>query len=98
MKLRELNGELIHLDPPAEGGGRPMRQVDALAEADAIQFDCPQCGPTHRCLVPFEGRAFGDGWAVDASSLSLETLTLRPSIFYQRGCGWHGFITNGEAA
>lgn len=63
---------------------------------------------THGCEVTFENREVqpdhgsqgSDGqptrWTV--SGTGLEDLTTLPSILLIGGCGWHGYITNGEAA
>lgn len=62
-----------------------------------------------RCFIPFAnpldgGPQYGpQGWTREGDTF--ETLTLRPSILRKKwtdrhgrehGCGWHGFITNGE--
>jgi hypothetical protein len=62
---------------------------------------------THHVLVWFSGSPVPpeigrnkDGQTVrwDASGTSLENLTLKPSILEQDNlCGWHGFVTNGDA-
>ena len=62
---------------------------------------------THSCEVTFEGRGAKDDegshtlegapsrWAVTGSTF--EDLSTHPSIFLNGpGCGWHGYITNGE--
>jgi hypothetical protein len=82
--------------------------VDSLAEASSITFKCPKCGG-HRVSVTFAGRGVPDHlgsqndqgqpsrW--DATGTWLADLTLRPSIWLNgAGCGWHGFVTNGDAA
>lgn len=76
-----------------------------------VCFDCP-CGDHdegHRCYVPFSNPLDGGpaldrhGWngsgGWQRTGETVETLTLTPSILRSRatgGCGWHGFITNGE--
>jgi hypothetical protein len=72
-----------------------------------VLFDCP-CGNAdeeHRCYVPF-ANPIGpgplktqQGW--QRTGESFETLTLAPSIWRhpdRGGCGWHGFIRNGEVS
>lgn len=61
---------------------------------------------THYVEVTFEGRGVrpdhgchdSDGrptrWQVAGSSL--EDLSTQPSVLVVGGCGWHGYITNGE--
>jgi hypothetical protein len=76
-----------------------------------ITFICP-CGThprdgeydTDRCCIIFENPLDGGG-RFDATTPghywtrvgeTFETLSLTPSIQRVGGCGWHGFITNGE--
>lgn len=70
-----------------------------------VILDCP-CGnhdETHQLYVPFANPLDGgpptntgknNGW--QRTGETFETLTLTPSILRIGGCGWHGFITNGE--
>lgn len=67
-----------------------------------VVFDCP-CGnhdEDHRCYVPFKN-PIGPGPYVNEKGWqrtgdTFETLTLTPSVLRIGGCGWHGFITDGE--
>lgn len=76
-----------------------------------ITFICP-CGThprdaeydTDRCCILFNNPLDGGG-KFDATAEghywtrvgeTFEALTLTPSIQRVGGCGWHGFITNGE--
>lgn len=60
-----------------------------------LYFQCPGCGQVigakHiiKPLIPGE-----HGWRV----VDFETLTVRESIKHTKpdGCGWHGYLTNGE--
>lgn len=54
-----------------------------------IIFVCP-CGCGDRRCLPVTG---DKRWIWDGNK---ETPTLTPSILYLDGCGWHGFLTNGE--
>jgi hypothetical protein len=61
---------------------------------------------THICDVTFADRNVPDAlgshntegksvrWTVSGDSF--QNLTTTPSILLEGGCGWHGFITNGE--
>lgn len=61
---------------------------------------------THYCDVTFADRGVPDDlgthnkegkavrWTVSGDTF--ENLTTTPSILIEGGCGWHGFITNGE--
>ena len=63
---------------------------------------------THWCEVSFEGRgvaelqgSHGAGgeptrWCVSGTGLA--DLSTQPSIQIVGGCGWHGFITSGDAS
>lgn len=64
---------------------------------------------SHRCFIPFKNPPDGGPpvygsdehpcWEREGDTF--ETLTLKPSIKRARehgGCGWHGFITNGEVS
>lgn len=80
-------------------------EVESLAAAQGIQFDCPKCLKAHRCAVTFSDRgALNSQGSQDAegkpsrwlvSGSGFDDLTARPSIFLKDSCGWHGFITNG---
>lgn len=66
-----------------------------------LMFNCP-CGCENRCYVQFANPLDG-GEVYDADqpkwkriSDTFENLTLTPSIHRSRGCGWHGYITNGQ--
>jgi hypothetical protein len=72
-----------------------------------ITFECP-CGCPDRVVVPFAnpldgGTQPGDpkdplfrtGW--QRTGDTFETLTLNPSVQRIGGCGWHGWIRDGQA-
>lgn len=97
---------LTELDPGwMAAGGEGISDKDGnpvpRREGVGVVFDCPDgCGIP--CYVPFanplDGGASHDpqrhGW--QRTGETFETLTLTPSILRRGGCGWHGFITNGE--
>lgn len=68
-----------------------------------VMFECP-CGCALPCFVSFKNPPDGGprydtrtGWHRDGDTF--ETLTLSPSILRSKekgGCGWHGWIQNGE--
>lgn len=94
MKLRDLEGQLIHSTP--EG----WRDVDTFAEADGVIFDCPLCGG-HKITVfsteaPAELEAAPNGKRWTLSGTSLDDLSATPSIQLTSGCMWHGHIRDGE--
>lgn len=108
-KLTDLNphflgsgGEGVSQLNPATGQYEPAPKREGVG----VQFDCP-CGCEMPCYVPFEnpldgGKPLRDDhgrplWARTGDTF--ETLTLTPSILRSKergGCGWHGFVTNGE--
>ena len=108
MKLADLNPRWIG----AGGEGIFRRNAAGelepapRREGVGIMFDCP-CGLDRGCegwvYVAFSNPR--DGGAPIASpgqptwartGESFETLTLSPSILRVGGCGWHGWVRNGE--
>jgi Family of unknown function (DUF6527) len=105
MRLTDLNpqflnagGEDCYTCDPETGALIPAPKRTGVG----VQFDCP-CGnhdEDHRCYVPFEHPIDGGpvlerkGW--QRTGDTFETLTLAPSILRVGGCGWHGWIRNGE--
>lgn len=100
MRIIELNARWIGAGGEgvtnADGTPAPSRQ------GVAVIMDCPcgKCGT--ELVVPFavavDGKPWQDkGW--NRSGETIETLSLKPSVkrMDKGGCGWHGFITNGEA-
>lgn len=105
MKLTDLNPRWVG------AGGEGITQNGEAVPARhgvGISFDCPcgKCGI--RCYVDFAnpldgGASLWDEYpthpAWQRTGETFKTLTLTPSILRSRakgGCGWHGFITNGE--
>lgn len=103
------NQQLVDLNPSWIGrGGEHVRDKDGNPVPErhgtGIILTCP-CGtcPEHNWLyVPFENPL--DGGAPDPTEHALWkrtgtnflTLTLHPSVRRTSGCGWHGFIRDGE--
>jgi hypothetical protein len=66
-------------------------------------FDCP-CGKCehHVCIMfrnPIEGPAYTERPSWQRTGESFETMTLSPSVHKDPalgGCGWHGWVRNGE--
>lgn len=106
MKLSVLHGEFFL----ARANGNYVR-TDAIAQSHGVIFLCPLCFAanggnegTHSILIPFADRGVPaefcpklPRWTF-VSGTSLDTLTITPSILIHAPCGWHGFITNGDAA
>lgn len=103
--------KLIELNPCFLGaGGYSVSNADGSPVPErhgvGLSFDCP-CGCGTRGYIDFENPLDGGPPHDTRPSLprwqrtgeTLETLTLTPSILRSQergGCGWHGFITNGE--
>jgi hypothetical protein len=98
VKLTDLNPKWIGSGGPGvtcEGKPVPRR------EGVMLTFDCP-CGCQHPIAVyidpPLDGNPSDPHclpkWA--RTGEAFEALTLTPSILRRGGCGWHGFVTNGE--
>ncbi len=103
MKLTDLHPQFL------VAGGEGISNADGSPAPErtgvGVLCDCP-CGNTdedHRLFVPFANPIDGglpvhtgknNGWS--RTGETFETLTLTPSIQRVGGCGWHGFITNGE--
>jgi len=66
-------------------------QTNQQNEKCGILFICPGC----KTLIGIATKTSGDlpGW-----NINFETLTSTPSILHTppHGCGWHGYLTNGE--
>jgi hypothetical protein len=106
LKLAELQPRLLRYAP--KDGHIYHETVDTMAEAQGMILLCPKCFVTnggevgtHSVICWFVGRGVPDDavpgparWG--ASGLSLADLSLNPSVLLKGGCGWHGFITNGE--
>lgn len=105
MRLTDLDPTFYRIVEP----GRHYTVVDTLAEAQGIDFLCPDCftknsGPrgTHHVICWFQGRGVLDDetpkpgrW--DVTGTDFTDLTLSPSVHLTGpGCGWHGFVKAGE--
>lgn len=91
---------LIDLNPGFISAGPSPEQRDGIG----IIFDCP-CGCDVLCAVYFRNPVDGGGpypsergplWCRTGDTF--EALTLTPSIHRSGpgGCGWHGWIKDGE--
>jgi hypothetical protein len=89
-----------------------FRQVEEMRGAHGVWFLCPKCfaengGPegTHAVICWFRGLVPDDldpkpgRW--NPSGTGLDDLTFVPpgavSVQLLSGCGWHGFVKNGQA-
>jgi hypothetical protein len=106
MKLIELEPHLLKIESLTS-----YHRIDDVTQAQGIMFLCPKCyatnnGPVgmHSVLCWFANKGVpgeltpGPGrWS--ASGTDYTNLTLSPSVHLTGpGCGWHGFITNGEVS
>lgn len=105
MKLTEFHPEFMSAggDGISDQHGNPVPERHGVG----VLLDCPcgKCDECHQLYVPFAnpidgGPPVNDGHASwQRTGDTFETLTLTPSILRSTnkgGCGWHGFITNGE--
>ena len=97
MKLIDLHPRFCNAGGPGiTRNGEPV----PLQTGAGLICDCP-CGCGVELYVPFSN-SIGtgpdrDGW--QRTGETFETLTLHPSIrrdHKKGGCGWHGWIRNGE--
>jgi len=78
----------------ASGAAIPRR------EGVALDFDCPcMCG-SRVCVSfanPLDGGEPVSGHNWQRTGETFDALSLMPSILVTtpRGCGWHGYVTNG---
>jgi hypothetical protein len=102
--------KLIDLDPTWFGsGGEGITDKDGNPVPErhgiGVIFRCPCGTPECWCAVPFKNPLDGKpadpyyqtAWVREGETF--ETLTLSPSILRSKergGCGWHGYIKNGE--
>jgi hypothetical protein len=111
MKLRDLNAQLIW---KLSDRGSYWTDCSDITQAQGIVFLCPKCfiansGPigTHSVICWFKNRGVPDGmhpkpgrW--NPSGTGLDDLTFVPpgavSVLLTGGCGWHGFVTKGDAS
>ena len=109
-KLADLDAQFVSYRPAQPECGLPqaLEIVNAGCTADGILFLCPKChaengGPvgTHSVLCWFVGRVADDvepgpgRWTPSGTGIS--DLSLTPSVHLLAGCGWHGFVGNGDA-
>lgn len=105
MRLTELEPEFCKLT--TEGGS--WRTDIPMAEADGLWFLCPKCWGVNRGAVgthgvlcwkphvpqtisPTPGR-----WEQTGTGFhDLSLVAGSSSIHLQGGCGWHGYVQNGE--
>jgi hypothetical protein len=99
---------LLELDPGwMDAGGAGIMDRDGRPAPPrhgiGLSFTCPCCGAWR--YVPFSNPLDGgpphqpDHALWHRTGETFETLTLTPSVLSaveKGGCGWHGFITNGE--
>lgn len=113
MKLRDLQPHFVRYATRDDGeySVPTLTSVDAqgIVFLCPLCFE-RNGGPmgTHSIAVTFEGRGAADNqgstgtdgkptrWSVEG--LGFDDLTLKPSIQVVGGCGWHGFVKDGEAA
>lgn len=96
MRLVDLNPRWIGAggEGVTNADGKPAPKRTGVG----LICDCP-CGCADELVVEFKIALDGKPWrdeAWDRTGHTFETLTTKPSLQRVGGCGWHGFITNGE--
>lgn len=102
MKLTDLNPQWVGAGGPGvTRNGKPVTERHGIG----LTFDCP-CGCGIRGYVSFANPLDGgkprlspDEPSWQRTGDTFETLTLSPSIHRipdRGGCGWHGWVRNGE--
>lgn len=111
MRLRELEAQFVRREVDGDGTERYVH-VATVAEADGVYFICPCCIAklgskigAHSVLCWFVGKVPDDvdpkpgRW--NPSGTTIDDLTFvgpgAASVLLQGGCGWHGFVNNGDA-
>lgn len=107
-RLVDLDATFVRLDNPRGD----FTEVAAIGEAQGVMFDCPKCGG-HSIVCWSRSRGVPDDiepgpgrWKLEGAGLEDLTLNADPpsgarSVDLSRsgvGCGWHGFVTDGDAA
>jgi len=107
VKLTDLNPRFLNSGGPGitHKNAAGEWEEPPLVRGVGVVLDCPcgKCGD--ELYVPFsvalDGTARPDGthpgWEREGDTF--EILTLKPSVLRiqsRGGCGWHGFISNGE--
>lgn len=110
MRLVDLEATFLKITSPTTF----QRTGAVRGDADGVWFLCPKCfaankGPvgTHAVLCWFHGvdpnmNPKPGRWT--PTGTTLDDLTFVPahgrtaSVLLNGGCGWHGFVKNGDAA
>jgi hypothetical protein len=108
VRLSELEAKFLHDVQPSGS----CRRSEVMADAAGVMFLCPKCFAanggkigTHSVICWFVGKVPDNldpkpgRW--NPSGTGLNDLTFVPpgatSVLLTSGCGWHGFVKNGEA-
>lgn len=88
--------------PVCAVGKEPGEEVDDLTGERRRFFRgahyvlCWFSNPRNAPAVPADAFPRPGRW--QATGETIDTLTLSPSVLLQSGCGWHGWVKNGDAA
>ena len=110
MRLRDLEARFVRWDK-SDDGRITLPFADSIQDAHGVIFVCPKCFNdlggrvgAHSCICWFVGRVPQDAepgpgrW--NPSGSGIDDLTFigpgLTSVLLTGGCGWHGFIQNGE--
>ena len=104
MNVTDLNPRWVGAGGPgiSDANGNPVPERTGVG----MSFDCP-CGCDMRGYVDFSNPTDGgpphtkDGPTWERAGDDFATISLSPSILRDQakgGCGWHGWIKNGEVS
>jgi hypothetical protein len=76
---------------------------EGVAGRGYLGFDCPVCGPKHRCPTlpvfdidnPPSRESSALMWAMDGVPPEWAGITLDKEVFFRNGCNFRGFLTKG---
>ncbi|MDF0554909.1 DUF6527 family protein [Kamptonema sp. UHCC 0994] len=80
-------------DNPVPGALKPVYNSSDHTLA-GYRYTCVGCGGDS--FLPVYDKSTGKGWEVVGDPEAVESLNIRPSIWHKDGCGWHGWLVNGE--
>lgn len=110
VKLTDLEPQFLKITELTEDGWKRCRTDATFIDCDGVSFLCPLCWTrnegsmgTHSVIcwkphVPAHVTPGPGRWNHTGSCFAdLSLVAGSSSVWLKGGCGWHGFITDGEA-